>query len=504
MRDPVLDSATVISELKNFPGQSVTLRGWLYSKRSGGKIVFMLLRDGTGICQCIVEASVDDAFALARELPQESSLEVTGEIRADDRAPGGYEMSVTGLKVIHKAEEYPITRKAHGIDFLMNHRHLWFRSKRPTAILRIRHKAINACRNYLDNKGFTLIDTPILTQGAGEDAQTLFPVDYFGEQAYLAQTGQLHVETACMALRKVYCFGPTFRAEKSKTRRHLTEFWMLEPEIAFAELDEVIELAEGLTCHVVQTVLAEHEEDLAVLGRDIEPLRKIEKPFPRITYQEAMDNLRSEKTKLWLEKELEREKGVLQGKVEELAALEKKLETVKKQFQKDKLNMQIHEVREAIHELEQDLASRPEHIKLAQSFEWGKDLGGSDETIISKQYDKPLFVTDYPRQVKAFYMKVSKDDPRLVRNVDMFAPEGYGEVIGGSQREDDIDVLMESIKSKDLDPGDYSWYLDLRRYGSVPHGGFGLGIERMLAWICGIKHVRETIPFPRLMGKMYG
>jgi len=492
-----------IKDLAAHAGQEATIRGWLYGRRSGGGVSFLQVRDGSGICQCVVEAAATDAFTAASELPQESSLAVTGLVRKDDRAAGGYEMSVSDLRIMHRAAEYPITRKAHGIDFLMSHRHLWLRSKRPTAIMRIRHTVIKACRDFFDGRGFTLIDTPIIVAGAGEDSQTLFPVEYFDSKAVLTQTGQLYLESACMALGKVYCFGPTFRAEKSKTRRHLAEFWMIEPEVAFAELEDVMALAEDMICYVVESVLAKHQDDLKVLGRDVEALKKVVKPFVRMTYAEVAANLRSEKTKKWLEDEMARDKSKLQGLIDDLGKLEKQAEAVKKAAQKEKILIQIHELKENIEDLENDLRNRPAHIQLAQSFEFGQDLGGSDETIISRQYDRPVFVTDYPKVAKAFYMKESATDSRLVRNMDLLAPEGYGEIIGGSQREEDLEKLVARMKEKGLNPEDYSWYLDVRRYGSVPHGGFGLGIERAMSWICGLKHVRETIPFPRTMGRLY-
>ncbi|MDD4872585.1 MAG: asparagine--tRNA ligase [Kiritimatiellae bacterium] len=492
-----------IKDLAAHDGRDVSIHGWLFGKRSGGGVAFLQIRDGSGICQCVVESSAEDAFKKASELPHESSLIVRGIVRKDERAIGGYEIAVSSVEIIHIAAEYPITRKAHGIDFLMSHRHLWLRSRRPTAILRIRHTLIKACRDFFDNRGFTLVDTPILVAGAGEDAQTLFPVEYFDRKAFLAQTGQLYLESACLALGKVYCFGPTFRAEKSKTRRHLTEFWMIEPEVAFAELDDVIALAEDMVCYVVEQVLARHQDDLTFLGRDIEALRKVKKPFIRMTYGEVAENLRSAKTKDWLEKEMMRDKEKLQALIDELGRLEKQVDAVKKTAQKDKIQIQIHELKENIEDLEADLHNRPAHIASAQAFEFGGDLGGSDETIISKQFDKPVFVTDYPREAKAFYMKESVQDKRLVRNMDLLAPEGYGEIIGGSQREENLDVLVTRMKEKGLNPEDYDWYLDVRKYGSVPHGGFGLGIERALTWICGLKHVRETIPFPRTMGRIY-
>jgi asparaginyl-tRNA synthetase len=493
---------TTVDRLAEHAGQAVRLRGWVYGLRRSGKVAFLELRDGTGICQCIVEASAPEAFEAAGRLTQESSLALTGTVRPEPRAPGGYEIAVVTLEPVHIAEDYPITRKAHGWDFLFSHRHLWFRSRRPTAILRIRHTLIRACREFFDNRGFTLVDTPILVPGAGEDTQTLFPVTYFDRQAYLAQTGQLYLESACMALGKVYCFGPTFRAEKSKTRRHLTEFWMIEPEIAFADLDDVIALAEDFMVHLVERVLAANTADLESLGRDVEALRLIRKPFPRMTYDQAVENLRSEATRQRMEARLEQARAELAARRAEQGALTLELESAKQAWKQDKARLALQETADAITDLEREVEYAPEHIRLAQAFEWGGDLGGSDESVLSRQFDRPLFVTDYPAEAKAFYMKRHPHDPRRVRNMDLLAPEGYGEIIGGSQREDDIETLRRSTQEKGLRPEDYDWYFDLRRFGSVPHGGFGLGIERTLTWICGLKHVRETIPFPRTMGKM--
>ncbi|MBU0679311.1 MAG: asparagine--tRNA ligase [Verrucomicrobia bacterium] len=492
-----------ISDLKHHVDAPVTLRGWLQGKRSGGKVVFMLLRDGTGVCQCVVEAKDAEAFEVASSLGQESSLYVSGTVREDARSPGGFEIAAGSVRAIQSSEDYPISRKAHGTDFLMGHRHLWLRSERQSGILRIRHTVIREARRFFDNRGFTLIDTPILSPGAAEGAGTLFPVDYFGEEVYLAQTGQLYLESACQALGKVYCFGPTFRAEKSKTRRHLTEFWMIEPEIAFAELPDLCELAESFVEHIVQSTLAAHEGDLKALGRDIAPLEKIKAPFPRLTYSEAVELLRSEEVHLRLLGELEEDKGRLGSWIGQLQELEKKLSEAKKEWQRENITREIHDLRDEIRTLEEDLGNRPDHIRDAREFEWGKDFGGDEETILCGQFDRPVIVTRYPREVKAFYMKADKDDRRVVLNLDVLAPEGYGEIIGGSQREDDLHALIARMDEEGMEKAPYEWYLDLRRYGSVPHGGFGLGIERTVAWICGLKHIRETIPFPRLMSRIY-
>lgn len=492
-----------INELPSHLGAAVSVSGWIAGKRSGGKLVFLQVRDGTGLCQCVVEIGMAAAFAAAGRAGLESAVRIAGTVRGDERAPGGVELAVEELVILHEAVDYPITRKPHGIDFLMNHRHLWLRSRRPTAIMRVRHTVIKACRDFFDSQGFTLVDTPILQPGAGEDSQSLFTVQYFDREAYLAQTGQLYLESACMALRKVYCFGPTFRAEKSKTRRHLTEFWMVEPEIAFAELADVMALAEGLVCRIVERVLAGNRADLIALGRDPAALERIQAPFPRMTYSEAAERLRSPALRARLEAELVRDRAVFQEQVDRLAGLQEQLRQATKPAQRERLELEVHELGELVRDLEQDLANRPEHMRLAASFEWGKDLGGSDETILSRQFEKPVFVTHYPREAKAFYMKTNPADPRVVCNMDLLAPEGYGEIIGGSQREDDVERLVARLREMGLNEADYGWYLDLRRYGSVPHGGFGLGIERTVTWLCGLQHVRETIPFPRTMGRMF-
>jgi asparaginyl-tRNA synthetase len=492
-----------IVDLKDYAGECVTLRGWVQGLRSSGKLIFVLLREGTGSCQCIVEAAVDEAFAAAQSLTLESSLELSGTVKLDERAQGGVELTVESLRPIQIAEEYPISRKAHGVDFLMHHRHLWLRSHRQRLILRIRHTIIKAVRDFFDGEGFTLIDTPIITPDAAEGAGTLFALDYFGEQAYLAQTGQLYLESAAMALEKVYCFGPTFRAEKSKTRRHLTEFWMVEPEIAFAELDDLTALAEDMTVSIIERVLAKHREDLLELGRDVAQLELVKKPFPRLTYSAAVEMLHSQEIHEKLKEELARDERQLGEWRSELADLQEQLRQPMKKWKQSQAEERVAVLAELIRKMELSVENRPQHIADAAQFEWGRDLGGDEETILSKQYDSPLFITEYPRAAKAFYMKRSSNDPRVVLNLDMLAPEGYGEIIGGSQREDDIDALMQRIESEKMDAANYQWYLDLRRFGSVPHGGFGLGIERTVSWICGLHHVRETIPFPRLMGRIY-
>ncbi len=435
---------TTISEIGKHEGQTVTIRGWLYNLRESGKLLFPQFRDGSGIIQGVVpkNAVTPEVFETVKTLTQESSVIVEGKVRADKRAPGGYELDVAHVQVVQRVPEsspYPITPKEHGTDFLMEHRHLWVRSQRQAAILRVRAEIIKAARDFFDERGFTLTDPPIITPAACEGTSTLFPVDYFDEQAFLTQSGQLYVEATAMALGKVYSFGPTFRAEKSKTRRHLTEFWMVEPEVAYAQLDDVMELAEGLISFIVKRCLEKRRVDLQTIGRDISKLEKIEAPFPRISYDDAVKNLQEGHAK-----------GALESK-----------------------------------------------------FEWGGDLGSPDETYLSAQFDKPVMVHRYPAKVKAFYMEPDPQRPDLALCVDVLAPEGYGEIIGGSQRMASYELLLQRIHEHGLPEEAFKWYLDLRKFGSVPHGGFGMGIERAVAWICGLEHVRETIPFPRMLYRLY-
>ncbi|MGB9773363.1 MAG: asparagine--tRNA ligase [Bacteroidota bacterium] len=426
---------TYIEHLPRRVGEEVTIRGWVYNKRSSGKVRFLLVRDGTGIVQSVLMKgeSPDELFDRFDQLTQESSIIVRGAVRSDDRAPGGYELTLHDLQIIQIANDYPITPKEHGIEFLMDHRHLWLRSSKQHAILRIRHEIIRAIREFFDQRGFTLVDAPIFTPAACEGTTTLFETEYFDlGKAYLTQSGQLYAEAAAMALGKVYCFGPTFRAEKSKTRRHLTEFWMVEPEVAFNDLNADMELAEEFLEHIVSSVLKNRERELRVLERDTRLLQNVKKPLPKITYDEAVEILR----------------------------------------------------------------------KNGINFQWGNDFGGTDETVISQQFDRPVMVHHYPAKVKAFYMKRDPENPELALAVDVLAPEGYGEIIGGSQREDDYETLLKRLEEYNLPRKPFEWYLDLRRYGTVPHSGFGLGVERTVAWICGLDHIRETIPFPRTIYRL--
>ncbi|HYK82934.1 MAG TPA: asparagine--tRNA ligase [Gemmatimonadales bacterium] len=431
-----MSDARRIAELPPRVGQRVTVRGWVMTTRSSGKIAFVMLRDGTGYLQVVVSKKEvpDAAWDACGRLTQETSVAVTGAVRADARAPGGVELTAADLEILGPSVDFPITPKAHGTAFLFEHRHLWLRSRRQVAIARVRHEIVQAIRDFFYDRQFVLVDTPILTGAIGEAAGNLFATEYFDlGTAYLAQTGQLYVEAAAAALGKVYCFGPTFRAEKSKTRRHLTEFWMVEPEVAWNDSEDNMQLQEEFVCAIVARCLARRQPELAELERDVAPLQRIQPPFPRISYSDAVAKL---------------------------------------------------------HTLGRDLA-------------WGRDLGGEDETLLAQQYDRPVMVYNYPKAVKAFYMKENPADPRTVLNNDLLAPEGYGEIIGGSQREDDYDKLLARIREERLPEEAYRWYLDLRKYGTFVHAGFGLGVERTVAWICGIPHIREAIAFPRTLYKLW-
>ncbi len=436
-----------ISDLKNFVGQKVELRGWVDNVRSSGKIKFLLLRDGTGLCQCVVfkgDANPETFDVTFEKLTQESSVKVTGTVREEKRSPGGFELGVENIEIIHIAQDYPITPKEHGTDFLMNHRHLWLRSKRQTAILRVRAEIIAAVRDFFDGRGFTLTDAPIFTPNAAEGTTTLFETKYFDDKAYLSQSGQLYMEATAAALGKVYCFGPTFRAEKSKTRRHLIEFWMVEPEVAFNDLYDNMELAEQFVEYVVQRTIKNKAAELEIIDKSSDPtehkvlprleaLKHVKGPFPRLHYDEAVAMIKKENP----------------------------------------------------------------------AFIDGDDFGAPDEAIISSKYQTPVFVHHFPAAIKAFYMKADDNEPLKSMSCDMLAPEGYGEIIGGGQREDNLEILQRKIREHGLPEENFGWFTDLRKYGTFPHAGFGLGIERTVAWVCGLPHVRETIPFPRLYGRSY-
>lgn len=497
---------TSITGLKDHVGQEVRLSGWLYNNRPSGKVQFLILRDGTGLCQCVIEkGSVsDELYDKLAHLGQESSLSISGTVRAESRSPGGYELAVTGAEIHCLATDYPITPKEHGIDFLLQNRHLHLRSLLPWCIGRVRHTVIDAIRRFFNDNGFTLVDTPIFTTIAGEGEQTLFEVDYFGQPLHLAQTGQLYLESAAMSFGRVYCFGPTFRAEKSKTRRHLTEFWMVEPEVAYIDLPGLLELAENFVTSIVQRVLKDNRSELETLGADIPALEKITPPFVRLTYSEVVNILTSDRTRQFMAAQLtefQSQKAAFEKELAEIEQQEKKGGL--KKWQQEKNARRVLELRSEITELEVRIENNPKHDQLAAEFRWGKDLGGSDETIISLMHGKPVFVTHYPRAAKAFYMKTDRGNDKVVENFDLLAPAGFGEIIGGSVREDDYDRLMGRIKEEGYNPEHYQWYLDLRKYGSVPHGGFGLGVERTVAWLTGEKHIRQCIAFPRLMDKVY-
>ncbi len=442
---PEAAPTVAIRDLGRHEGGEVRVRGWLYARRESGKIRFLVLRDGTGYLQCVAFAKEvpPEVFALCGSLGQESSLAVRGTVRKEPRAPGGFEMGIVAVEPIHAAHDYPITPKDHGPEFLLDHRHLWLRSSRPHALLRVRNEVCQGCRDFFYERGFVLIDSPVFTPAACEGTSTLFETDYFGEKAYLTQSGQLYLEPACMAFGKVYCFGPTFRAEKSKTRRHLTEFWMIEPEVAFAELPDILDLAEDLVTALVARVLDRNREDLKILERDVAHLEKVVKPFPRMTYDQASEEL-----------------------------------------------------------LKPEVAARAAE-QGAPAFQKGSDFGGFDETVLTESRDRPVMVTHYPTDIKAFYMQPDPADPTRALCVDVLAPEGYGEIIGGSQRIHDHDLLLERIRQHQLPEEAFKWYLEIRKYGTVPHAGFGMGIERVVSWLGGVRHLREAIPYPRMLHRLY-
>lgn len=424
-----------LDEISKYEGQEVQIKGWLYNKRSSGKIYFLLIRDGTGTIQSVAAKGEmpDSEFKVCDEVTQESSIIVSGIVRKDARAPGGYELTLKHIEIVQVSKPYPITPKEHGIGFLMDNRHLWIRSRKQHAILKIRAEVINALRDFFNNEGFVLVDAPILTPSSCEGTTTLFETDYFGRKAYLTQSGQLYNEATCMAFGKVYCFGPAFRAEKSKTRRHIIEFWQIEPEIAYADLNKVIEYAERAIVYTVERVLENCKNELSIIERDTKLLENIKSPFPRKTYSEAVQILKDQ----------------------------------------------------------------------GETFEWGEDFGAPQETVISNLFNKPVHITHFPSKVKPFYMKKAPENDKLALGVDVLAPEGYGEIVGGGQREENFEVLEKRLEQDNLPKETFQWYLDLRKFGSVPHGGFGLGIERTVTWLCGIHHIRESIPFPRLLDRIY-
>lgn len=500
-----------IKDLNTAEGKNVNLQGWVSNKREGKDIVFVILRDGTGFCQCVITpASVDAAaFEFARTLSLECSVELNGLVVKDEKQVGGYELQVTGIKSVGKSENYPIAKKEHGIEFLMDQRHLWLRSTRQWAIMKIRNTIIYSIHRYFQENGFILMDSPIFTGNAVEGTSTLFETDFYGEPAYLSQSGQLYGEAMAMAMGRIYTFGPTFRAEKSKTRRHLSEFWMIEPEMAFCDIFQNMDVIEGMMHAIISDVLQKCTNELELIGRDTTVLKSSLGKYPRITYDEAVRIIKGEQdvngqnSILSLETELEKVKARLVEIETEIADRTAKLAAPG--MKKGEINFnqgKIDSLKQEKNDVEEDLRNIPQWIASAKNFEYGNDFGGSDETVITRLFDSPIMVYDWPHEVKAFYLKRNPEDSRFARGVDVLAPEGYGEIVGGGERETDETMLVEKINEHQLPMEAFEWYLDLRRYGSVPHSGFGLGLERMVTWVCKLKHVRESIPFPRMYGRL--
>lgn len=500
-----------IQDLHTVEGQKVNLKGWVSNKREGKGIVFVILRDGTGYCQCVVtETEVGgNVFEEARSLSLECSAEITGMVVKDERQVGGFELHVTDLRMIGDSVQYPIAKKEHGIEFLMDNRHLWLRSTRQWAIMRVRNTIIYSIHRYFQENGFMLMDSPIFTGNAVEGTSTLFETDFYGEPAYLSQSGQLYGEAMAMAMGKIYTFGPTFRAEKSKTRRHLSEFWMMEPEMAFYDIFQNMDVIEGMMHHVIKDVLANCEKELETIGRDTSILKSSLNPYPRMTYDQAVRIIKGEEdvngvnSIKSLEDELSRVLNRIKEVNTEIADREKKI--AEGNLKKGEINFNQNKIDTLKHELadlEEDARNIPQWIQSAKNFEYGNDFGGSDETVITRLFDRPIMVYDWPHEVKAFYLKRNPENSRFARGVDVLAPEGYGEIVGGGERETDEKLLVEKINEHKLPMEAFEWYLDLRRFGSVPHSGFGLGLERMVTWVCKLKHVRESIPFPRMYGRL--
>lgn len=500
-----------IQDLKKFEGTEVTLRGWVSNKREGKDIVFIILRDGTGFCQCIItpDNAGNDNFEIARSLSLESSLEITGNVVKDEKQIGGYEIQGTSVKKVGESVDYPIAKKEHGIEFLMDHRHLWLRSSRQWAIMRIRNTIIYSIHEYFQQQGFMLMDAPIFTGNACEGTSTLFETDFYGEPAYLSQSGQLYGEAMAMAMGRIYTFGPTFRAEKSKTRRHLSEFWMIEPEMAFYDIFQNMDCIEGMLHAVLKAVLEKNRHELELIGRDVSVLESSLGPMPRITYDEAVRIIKGEQDVNGvngiksLEEELEKVLKTLAEIDAEIKDREEKIASgTLKKGEVNFFQSKIDKLKQEKGELEEESRNIPQWINSAKTFEYGNDFGGSDETVITRLFDRPIMVYDWPHAVKAFYLKRNPDDDRFARGVDVLAPEGYGEIVGGGERETNEEMLKSKIVEHDLPMEEFEWYLDLRRFGSVPHSGFGLGLERMVTWVCKLKHVRESIPFPRMYGRL--
>ena len=498
-------------QLKDHVGQIVTLKGWVANRRESKTVVFINLRDGQGMCQCILglEDLGEDLFQTAKTLGQESSIALTGKVVEDTRQIGGFELHATDIKVYQNAKDYPISNKEHGIEFLIDHRHLWLRSRRQWAIMRVRNCITYAIHNFFQGQGFVQMDAPIFTGNAAEGTTDLFETDYYGKPAYLTQSGQLYGEAMALAMGKIYTFGPTFRAERSKTRRHLSEFWMIEPEMAFCDIFENMDTIESFLRSVVQEVLEKCPDELKILNRDTSNLETVAKKFPRLSYDEAVEILKGNQdvdgknTLLTIEEDIKENAARIIEIEEDIAQREAAIAAggMKKgviNFNQNKIDT----LKQELKQLEEDQRNLPQWLESARNFEYGNDFGGSDETVLTRLFDCPIMVYDWPHEIKAFYMKRNPDDPRFARGVDVLAPEGYGEIVGGGERETSEEWLVEKINEHKLPMDVFQWYLDLRRYGSVPHSGFGLGLERLVAWICKLDHVRETIPFPRYYGRL--
>lgn len=500
-----------IEQLSELEGQEVKLQGWLANKRTGKGLIFIVLRDGSGFCQCVVnEENIDpDTFSSVQKLQLESSLEISGKVIRDERQVGGYEIQVSGIVIIHDSEEFPISKKEHGVDFLMDKRHLWLRSKRQWAIMRIRNRIIFSIHNFFQSSGFVQMDAPLFTANASEGTSTLFETDFYGQPSYLSQSGQLYGEAMALAMGRIYTFGPTFRAERSKTRRHLSEFWMIEPEMAYFDNEMNMDLIEDFVRNLVNDIIQNCNEELSIIGRDLEKLKNIDQPFPRISYDDAVKILKGEQdvsgknTIKTLEEDMAEFSKTIDENQSDIQEREAMLAKggIKKGVVNFNLN-KIGELKNQIRELQEKTENIPQWIESARNFKHGNDFGGSDETVLTRIFDMPVLIYNWPKDIKAFYMKRVEGNPDYVKGVDMLAPEGFGEIIGGAERETDKELLIERIREHNLPMEEFEWYLDLRRYGSVPHAGFGLGLERFVAWVCNLHHVRESIPFPRLYGRI--
>ncbi len=500
-----------IKDLSKYEGQEITLKGWAANKRESKGLVFIILRDGTGLCQCVVDANNvnETIFNEARKATLETSLTVTGKIVKDEKQIGGYELQATNIELIQVAVDYPIAKKEHGVEFLMDNRHLWLRSQRQWAIMRIRNTIIFAIHKFFQNEGFIQMDAPLFTGNAVEGTSTLFETDFYGEPAYLSQSGQLYGEAMALAHNKIYTFGPTFRAEKSKTRRHLSEFWMIEPEMAFHDIFDNMDLIEHFLRAVVTDVLNTNKAELELIGRDTAILENVIKPFPRLTYDEAVKIIKGEvdvngvNAIASLENELATVKNSITETQKEIAEREEKIKTPGMKKGEIGFNQaKIDKLKQELADLEEQERNIPQWLNSARTFEYGNDFGGSDETVLTRLFDRPIMVYNWPHEVKAFYLKRDPENSKFARGVDTLAPEGYGEIVGGGERETDLSLLIEKINEHQLPMEAFEWYLDLRRYGSVPHSGFGLGLERLVTWVCKLPHVRESIPFPRMYGRL--